>query len=206
MQTILGRKLGMTQIFDQSGNVVPVTVIQAGPCPVVQKKTVEADGYSAVQLGFDSVKEKALNKPELGHLKKHGCEPMRRLHEVRVDDVSSVGDVIKVDAFEVGQLVDVQGVSKGKGTAGVMKRHNFGGGRKSHGASLIHRMPASNGSVDPARTFKGKKRAGQMGNKKVTALGLTVAAIDPTRDLLLIRGAVPGAKGGLVVIKKSVKG
>ena len=207
MQTILGRKLGMTQIFDELGNVVPVTVVQAGPCPVIQKKSVETDGYNAVQLGFDEVKEKALNKPRLGHLKKHGANAVvRKIHEVRVDDVSAVGDVVKVDAFEVGQLVDVQGTSKGKGTAGVMKRYNFGGGRASHGASLIHRMPASNGPVDPARTFKGKKRAGQMGNKTVTTLGLTVAAIDTERNLLLIRGAVPGAKGGLVVVKKSVKG
>ena len=207
MQTILGRKLGMTQIFDELGNVVPVTVVQAGPCPVIQKKSVETDGYNAVQLGFDEVKEKALNKPRLGHLKKHGASAVvRKIHEVRVDDVSAVGDVIKVDAFEVGQLVDVQGTSKGKGTAGVMKRYNFGGGRASHGASLIHRMPASNGPVDPARTFKGKKRAGQMGNKTVTTQGLTVAAIDTERNLLLIRGAVPGARGGLVVVKKSVKG
>ncbi len=206
MQTILGRKLGMTQIFDESGNVVPVTVVQAGPCPVIQKKTVEKDGYSAVQLGFDEVKDKALNKPQLGHLKKHGAGSLRKIHEVRVEDASAVGDVIKVDAFEVGQLVDVQGTSKGKGTAGVMKRWNFGGGRASHGASLIHRMPASNGPVDPARTFKGKKRAGQMGNKKVTTQGLTVAAIDAERNLLLIRGAVPGAKGSIVVVKKSVKG
>lgn len=206
MQTILGRKLGMTQIFDESGNVVPVTVVQAGPCPVIQKKTVEKDGYSAVQLGFDEVKDKALNKPQLGHLKKHGAATLRKIHEVRIEDTSAVGDVIKVDAFEVGQLVDVQGTSKGKGTAGVMKRYNFGGGRASHGASLIHRMPASNGAVDPARTFKGKKRAGQMGNKKVTTQGLTVAAIDAERNLLLIRGAVPGAKGSIVVVKKSVKG
>lgn len=207
MQTILGRKLGMTQIFDESGNVVPVTVVQAGPCPVIQKKSVETDGYNAVQLGFDEVKEKALNKPQLGHLKKHGADTLvRKVHEVRVDDPSAVGDVVKVDIFEVGQLVDVQGTSKGKGTAGVMKRYNFGGGRASHGASLIHRMPASNGPVDPARTFKGKKRAGQMGNKTVTTQGLTVAAIDAERNLLLIRGAVPGARGGLVVVKKSVKG
>lgn len=218
MQTILGRKLGMTQIFDDSGNVVPVTVIEAGPCPVLQKKTKEKDGYSAVQLGFDVVKAKALNKPEMGHVKKHAAQVMqelydgsedkgmRKLHEVRIEDVSAVGDVVKVGVFEVGQKVDVQGTSKGKGTAGVMKRHNFGGGRKSHGASLIHRMPASNGPVDPARTFKGKKRAGQMGNKTVSALGLTIAAIDNERNLMMIRGAVPGAKGGIVVVKTSVKG
>lgn len=223
MQTILGRKLGMTQIFDESGNVVPVTVVQAGPCPVIQKKTADGkDGYNAVQLGFDETTKSrfdnngqkvdkrgrgGLNKPEAGHLKKHGVSAqVKMIHEVRVDDPSAIGDVIKVDIFEVGQLVDVQGTSKGKGTAGVMKRHNFGGGRASHGASLIHRMPASNGAVDPARTFKGKKRAGHMGAKKVTMQGLTVAAVDLERNLLLIRGAVPGAKGGLVVVKKSVKG
>ena len=223
MQTILGRKLGMTQIFDESGNVVPVTVVQAGPCPVIQKKTADGkDGYNAVQIGFNETSKTrvnangkkadkrgggGLNKPQLGHLKKHGVDAqLRKIHEVRVDDPSAVGDVIKVDIFEVGQKVDVQGTSKGKGTAGVMKRYNFGGGRASHGASLIHRMPASNGAVDPARTFKGKKRAGQMGYKKVTTQGLTVAAVDAERNLLLIRGAIPGAKGAIVVVKKSVKG
>lgn len=223
MQTILGRKIGMTQIFDESGNVVPVTVVQAGPCPVIQKKTAAGkDGYNAVQIGFSETSKSrvdangkkidkrgagGLNKPQSGHLKKHGVQAqVRNIHEVRVDDPASVGDVIKVDIFQVGQKVDVQGTSKGKGTAGVMKRHNFGGGRASHGASLIHRMPASNGAVDPARTFLGKKRAGQMGNKKVTTQGLTVAGVDVERNLLLIRGAVPGAPGSIVVVKKSVKG
>lgn len=208
MQTILGRKLGMTQIFDEAGNIVPVTVVQAGPCPVIQKKSADGkDGYSAIQLGFDEVKEKALNKPELGHLKKHGVTtPMRKILEVRVEDATAVGDVVKVDIFEVGQLVDVQGTSKGKGFAGAMKRHNFGGAKASHGVSKIHRMPNSSGSVDAARVFKGVKKPGQMGNKKVTTQGLTIAAVDLERNLLLIRGAVPGSRGSIVVVKKSVKG
>ncbi len=205
MQAILGRKLGMTQIFSESGDVVPVTVLEAGPCPVIQKKTVEKDGYSAVQIGFDEVKDKALNKPLLGHLKKHGATNARRITEIKVSDSSAVGDVIRVDAFEVGQLVDVTGTSKGKGFAGVMKRHNFGGAKASHGVSKIHRMPNSSGSVDAARVFKGRKGPGQMGNKKVTTQGLTVAAVDLEKNLLLIRGAVPGAKGCIVLVKKSVK-
>lgn len=223
MQTILGRKVGMTQIFDESGNIVPVTVVQAGPCPVIQKKTAEGkDGYNAIQLGFgETAKTRfgadgskankrgrgGLNKPQIGHLKKHGVDVhVQNILEVRVDDVSAVGDVVKVDIFEVGQKVDVQGTSKGKGFAGAMKRHNFAGNRASHGVSKIHRMPNSSGSVDAARVFKGTKKPGQMGNKKVTAQGLTIAAIDAERNLILIRGAVPGSKGSVVVVKKSVKG
>lgn len=206
MKAILGRKLGMTQIFDEGGNVVPVTVVEAGPCPVVQRKTVEKDGYAAVQIGFEEVKEKALNKPKVGHLVKHGAPTLRRLREVRVEDPAAVADVIKVDVFEAGQKVDVTGVSKGKGYAGVMKRHNYGGGLASHGISKIHRSGGSNGSVDAARVFKGKKMAGQMGNKNVTTQGLSVAQVDVDRNLLLIRGAVPGAKGSIVFVCKSVKG
>lgn len=217
MQAILGRKLGMTQIFDEAGNVVPVTVLEAGPCPVVQKKTKQTDGYEAVQLGFDVVNTKTkdgrdkdklpgLNKPKIGHLGKHGAPMVRRLQEVRVEDSSAVGEVVKVDIFEAGQKVDVSGVSKGKGYAGVMKRHNFGGARASHGVSKIHRMPNSNGSVDAARVFKGKKLPGQMGNKNVTTQGLTIAKVDAEKNLLLIKGAVPGSKGTVVVVKKSVKG
>lgn len=214
MHAILGRKLGMTQIFSESGDVVPVTVLEAGPCPVIQKKTVEKDGYSAVQIGFNAVKDKAksgkssgsLNKPERGHLKKHGVDTLvREIQEIKVSDSSAVGDVVRVDAFEVGQLVDVTGTSKGKGFAGVMKRHNFGGAKASHGVSKIHRMPNSSGSVDAARVFKGTKKPGQMGNKKVTTQGLTIAAVDLEKNLLLIRGAVPGAKGCIVLVKKSVK-
>lgn len=219
MQAILGRKLGMTQIFDESGNVVPVTVLEAGPCPVVQKKTKDTDGYEAVQLGFDVVKtttkdgkEKdkdrlpGLNAPKIGHLEKHGVGMLRRLQEVRVEDSSAVGEVVKVDIFEAGQKVDVSGVSKGKGFAGVIKRHNFGGAPASHGISKIHRMPNSNGSVDAARVFKGKKLPGQMGNKNVTTQGLTVARVDADKNLLLIKGSVPGSKGSIVMVKKSVKG
>ncbi len=206
MQAILGRKLGMTQIFNDLGDIVPVTVIEAGPCPVVQRKTLEKDGYCAVQIGFDEVKEKALNRPERGHLAKHGAPLLRRIQEIRVDDSSQVSDEIRVDVFEAGQKVDVSGVSKGKGFAGVMKRHNFGGAPASHGISKIHRMPNSNGSVDAARVFKGKKGPGQMGNKNVTSLGLEVAKVDSEKNLLLIRGAVPGPRGGIVLIRKSVKG
>ncbi len=209
MQAILGRKLGMTQIYDESGSIVPVTVLEAGPCPVVQRKTASKDGYEAVQLGFDEVKDKkrAMSKPQRGHLAKHGAEALlRRLHEVRVDDASAVADVIRADIFEQGQKVDVTGVSKGKGFAGVMKRHNFRGAPASHGISKIHRMPNSNGSVDAARVFKGKKLPGQMGNKKVTTQGLTVAQVDVEKNLILIKGAVPGSKGSIVVVQKSVKG
>lgn len=209
MQTILGRKIGMTQIYDESGAIVPVTVLEAGPCPVVQRKTKAKDGYEAVQLGFDETKERkrGMSKPERGHLAKNGVEQLlRKLHEVKVEDASAVSEVIKVDIFEAGQRVDVSGVSKGKGYAGVMKRHNFGGARASHGVSKIHRMPNSNGSVDAARVFKGKKLPGQMGNKKVTTLGLSVAHVDLEKNLLLIKGAVPGPKGSIVVVRKSVKG
>lgn len=209
MQAILGRKLGMTQIYDESGAIVPVTVLEAGPCPVIQRKTSKKDGYEAVQLGFDETKarKRGMSKAQQGHLKKHGVETLlRKLHEVRVDDSSSIADVVKVDIFEKGQKVDVTGVSKGKGYAGVMKRHNFGGARASHGVSKIHRMPNSNGSVDNARVFKGKKLPGQMGNKKVTTQGLSVAHVDAEKNLLLVKGAVPGPKGSIVVVQKSVKG
>ena len=209
MQAILGRKIGMTQIYDESGAIVPVTVLEAGPCPVVQRKTTDSDGYEAVQLGFDEVKDRkrGMTQPEKGHLKKHNIDTLlRKLHEVRVEDASAVADVIKCDIFEKGQKVDVTGISKGKGFAGVMKRWNFGGAPASHGISKIHRMPNSNGSVDAARVFKGKKLPGQMGNKKVTTQGLTVAEVDGEKNLLLIKGAVPGSKGSIVVVKKSVKG
>ena len=209
MQAILGRKLGMTQIFDESGAVVPVTVLEAGPCPVIQRKTKDKDGYEAVQLGFDEIKDRkrAMTKPQRGHLKKHGVDTLlRKLHEFQVDDASAVDDVVRVGIFEAGQKVDVTGISKGKGFAGVMKRHNFGGAPASHGISKIHRMPNSNGSVDAARVFKGKKLPGQMGNKKVTTQGLSIAQVDAEKNLLLVRGAVPGSKGSIVVVQKSVKG
>ena len=209
MQAILGRKLGMTQIFDESGAVVPVTVLEAGPCPVIQRKTKDKDGYEAVQLGFDEIKDRkrAMTKPQRGHLKKHGVDTLlRKPHEFQVDDASAVDDVVRVGIFEAGQKVDVTGISKGKGFAGVMKRHNFGGAPASHGISKIHRMPNSNGSVDAARVFKGKKLPGQMGNKKVTTQGLSIAQVDAEKNLLLVKGAVPGSKGSIVVVQKSVKG
>ena len=209
MQAILGRKLGMTQIFDESGAVVPVTVLEAGPCPVIQRKTKDKDGYEAVQLGFDEIKDRkrAMTKPQRGHLKKHGVDTLlRKLHEIQVEDASAVDDVVRVGIFEAGQKVDVTGISKGKGFAGVMKRHNFGGAPASHGISKIHRMPNSNGSVDAARVFKGKKLPGQMGNKKVTTQGLSIAQVDAEKNLLLVKGAVPGSKGSIVVVQKSVKG
>jgi large subunit ribosomal protein L3 len=209
MQEIIGRKIGMTQIYDESGSIVPVTVLEAGPCPVVQRKTADKHGYEAVQLGFDEARETKRGgwKPKLGHLKKHGVDTLlRKLHEVHVEDSSAVDAVVKVDIFEAGQKVDVTGVSKGKGYAGVMKRHNYGGAPASHGISKIHRSGCSNGSVDAARVFKGKKMPGQMGNKKATTLGLSVAGVDAEKNLLLIKGAVPGSKGSLVVVRKSVKG
>lgn len=209
MHAILGRKLGMTQIYDDSGAVVPVTVLEAGPCYVVQRKNKKKDGYEAVQLGFTETRatKRRPMKPRLGHLKKNGVEALvRDLHEVKVEDSSKVADVIEVGIFEAGQKIDVTGTSKGKGFAGVMKRHNFGGNCDSHGVSKTHRMPASIGSVDASRVFKGKKMAGQMGNKRVTTLGLSVAKVDAERNLLLVKGAVPGANGSLVVVRKSVKG
>lgn len=205
MKTILGKKLGMTQIFDDEGNCVGVTVIQAGPCPVVQRKTLDKDGYSAVQLGFGDVREKLVTKPRRGHFKAHDKGAVRYLREVRVDDPSAVGDEVLVSIFEAGQKVDISGISKGKGYAGVMKRHNFGGGKASHGVSKVHRTPCSTGSVDAARTFKGIKKPGQMGNVKQTSLGLKVVQVDVERNLLLVRGSVPGPNGRLVTIRESVK-
>ncbi len=205
MHAILGTKLGMTQVFDEDGNAIPVTVIQAGPCRVVQRKTVDKDGYNAVQLGFGEIREKLVNKPKKGHFKRHGTENQRYLKEFKVDDPSAVPDEVKVDIFEAGQKVDVSGTSKGKGFAGAMKRHGFGGGPASHGAHKIHRTPCSTGAVDAARTFKGVKKPGQMGNKKITTLGLQIVTVDATRNLLLVKGSVPGSNGRLVSIRHSVK-
>lgn len=205
MNAILGKKLGMTQVFDEEGFAIPVTVIEVGPCKVVQRRTVEKDGYNAVQLGFGDIRAKLVNKPRAGHFKKHGIDNQRYLKEFRVDDPAAVPDEVKVDIFEAGQKVDVYGISKGKGTAGAMKRHNFGGGPASHGCSKIHRKPNSTGAVDAARTFKGVKKPGQMGNKQVTVLGLKVVSVDAERNLLLVRGSVPGAIGRLITIRHSVK-
>ena len=204
---IIGKKIGMTQIFDEIGNVIPVTVIQAGPCVVAQKKTVETDGYNAVQLGFADVKEKHMTKAEKGHFAKAGVENKKHLKEFRLDDVSSinVGDVITADTFAAGDKVDITGMTKGRGYSGVIKRWNHHHLRMTHGTGPIHRQPGSMGVIDPARIFKNKKMAGQYGNEQVTVLNLEVIKIDAEKGLIAVKGAVPGAKGGIVVIRDSVK-
>ncbi|AKL74420.1 LSU ribosomal protein L3P [Actinobacteria bacterium IMCC26256] len=205
---ILGRKLGMTQVWDSENRVVPVTVIQAGPCRVVQLKTPERDGYSAVQIAFGDAKPRRLSKPELGHLKAANAEATNHLAEMRVDDLSAyaVGQVITAELFEAGELIDVTGISKGKGFAGVMKRHNFKGQGASHGNHKAHRAPGSIGAcATPSRVFKGMKMAGQMGHSKTTTLNLMVVEGDAERGIILVRGAVPGPKGGLVFLRNAVK-
>lgn len=205
MKGILGKKLGMTQIFDEKGVTVPVTVIEAGPCVVVQKKTSEKDGYNALQLGFGKIKEKSVNKPLKGHFAKNQSKAVRHLGEVRVDSTEEfkVGQEIKVDIFKAGELVDVIGRTIGKGFAGGMKRWNFSGGGASHG-SMIHRQPASGGSTDAAKVIKGKKGPGRLGNERNTAQGLKVVRVDSVKNLLLIKGTVPGANNSLLFIKESV--
>jgi large subunit ribosomal protein L3 len=201
MKTLLGTKLGMTQMFNEDGTVVRCTVIQAGPCVVTQKKTVETDGYAATQIAFGDVKAKRLNKPLLGHLKKAGVGPKRHLLEVRGESDLAVGDTVTVEAFSPGDKVKVTGTSKGKGFQGVIKRHGFGGGPGYHGAHF-HRAPGSIGaSADPSRVYPGSRLPGQMGNVRVTQLGLSVVAVDADRNLVLVKGAVPGSKGSLVVIR-----
>jgi len=201
MKTLLGKKLGMTQFYKEDGTVVRCTVIEAGPCLVTQKKTVETDGYAATQIAFGDVKAKRLNKPELGHLKKAGVGPKRHLVEVRGEDELTVGDAVTVDVFTVGDQVKVTGISKGKGFQGVIKRHGFAGGPGYHGAHF-HRAPGSIGSsADPSRVYPGSRLPGQMGNVRVTQTGLTVVATDPEKNLVLVKGAVPGSTGSLVVIK-----
>lgn len=205
---ILGRKLGMTQLWDEENRVIPVTVIQAGPCRVVQLKTPERDGYSAVQLAFGETKPSRLTKPELGHLKTANAEPARHLVELRVDDVSGfeVGQIVRADVFAAGDRVDVTGISKGKGFTGAMQRHNFKGQGASHGNHKKHRSPGSIGAcATPGRVFKGMRMAGQTGNARTTTLNLEVVQGDAERGLLLVRGAVPGAKGGLIFIRDAVK-
>lgn len=205
---ILGKKIGMTQIFNEEGDIVPVTVIKAGPCVVVQKKTVENDGYNAVKLGFEDVPERKLNKPRLGEFKKYKIAPKKYLGEFRVDDVSKYenGQEIKVTSmFAAGDRVDVTGISKGKGFQGVVKRFGNRTGPETHG-SMYHRRVGSMGSnTDPARVFKGKKMPGHMGAERVTVQNLDVVKVDGERDLLLLKGAVPGPKGGLLFIKETVK-
>ena len=204
---IIGKKIGMTQIFDEVGNVIPVTVIQAGPCVVAQKKTVETDGYNAIQLGFENVKEKHMTKAEIGHFNKAGVEFKKHLKEFRLDDISAVnvGDVITADTFAAGEKVDVTGMTKGRGYTGVVKRWNHHILRMTHGTGPIHRQPGSMGVIDPARIFKNKKMAGQYGNEQVTVLNLKVVKIDSEKNLIAIKGAVPGAKDGIVFIRDSVK-
>ena len=209
MKTIIGRKVGMTQIFDEKGLVIPVTVIEAGPCPVVQIKTVETDGYDAVQLGFGTVKENKVNKPDNGHFKKAGVKAVKHLREFRACPECltgvKVGDEIKVDAFETGQKVDVQGITKGKGFQGVIKRHGQSRGPMGHG-SMYHRRPGSMGSTStPGRVFKGKKLPGHMGVEKVTVQNLEIVKVDLDKNAILIKGSVPGNKGSILKIRKTVK-
>ena len=205
---ILGRKLGMTQIWDDENRVIPVTVIEAGPCRVVQLKTPERDGYSAVQLAFGDTKAQRLSKGELGHLEKADAPPVKHLAELRVDDLAGfeVGQVLGADLFDAGDRVDVSAISKGKGFAGAMQRHNFKGQGASHGNHKKHRSPGSIGAcATPARVFKGMKMAGQMGNMRVTILNLEVVQGDAERGLILVKGAVPGPNGGLVFVRNAVK-
>ena len=206
-KAIIGRKVGMTQIFDEAGKVVPVTVIEAGPCVVVQKKTADKEGYDSVQLGYGEVAAKKLTKPEKGHLEKAGVGLMKHLHEFRLEDCSAlnVGDVLKADVFKEGERVDVTGISKGKGFQGVIKRHGAHRLKESHGTGPVHRHAGSMGpATDPSRIFKGKIGAGQMGNEQVTVLNLDVVKVDTELGLIAVRGAIPGPKGGIVTVRNSV--
>jgi large subunit ribosomal protein L3 len=207
MKGIVGRKLGMTQVFDEeTGIVTPVTVIQAGPCPVVQVKTVDTDGYEAVQLAFDAISERKVTKGELGHLKKGGVGPHRHLVEFRGGSELTVGESVTVDAFEPGESVKVSGAGIGKGFAGTIKRHRFSRGPTSHGSHNI-RQPGSIGAAAyPARVFKGQKMPGRLGGKRVTQVGLSVHSVDPEQNLLLVKGAVPGPKNGIVEVREERRG
>ena len=204
---IIGKKLGMTQIFDEKGNVVPVTVIEAGPCVVAQVKTVETDGYNSIQLGYGEVKAKHINKPEAGHFAKSKLENKKHLREFRLEDISNfkVGDEVKADVFAKGEKVDIQGTSKGKGFQGVIKRHGQHRGPMGHG-SMYHRRPGSMGPcATPGRVFKGKKLPGHMGSVTVTIQNLDVVAVDMDKNVILVKGSVPGAKGAILKIKSAVK-
>ncbi len=210
-KAILGKKIGMTQIFLQDGRLVPVTVLEAGPCVVTQVKTQATDGYEAVQVGFGELAEKRaerlLNKPELGHFKKAGVAPMRYLREFRLDDISSykVGDAIKADVFAEGDKVDVSGISKGHGYTGVIQRWNHHTGPMAHGSKYHRGVGSMSANSDPSRVFKNKKMSGQYGSEKVTVLNLEVIRVDVERNLLLVKGALPGAKGALLLVRNSVK-
>ncbi len=208
MRGILGTKVGMTQLFDKSGTVIPVTIIEAGPCYVTQVKTVETDGYNAVQLGFDEVPERKLTKGQRGHLDKANAPTVRRLREFRSEGTPQFnpGDVVKADIFEEGETVDVTGISKGRGFAGAVKRHGFHGGPKTHGQSDRHRATGSRGAgTTPGHTFPGCKAPGHFGDERVTVLNLKVALVDAERNLIAVRGAIPGSRGGLVMVREAVK-
>ena len=208
MKAILGRKVGMTQVFDEHGEAIPVTVIEAGPCYITKVNSLERDGYSAVQLGFEEVKPQRLSGGEKGHLTRSGLPALRNLREFRPRETEGVeeGQRILVDVFEVGDRVDVVGTSKGRGFAGVVRRHGFGGGPKTHGQSDRQRAPGSIGACAyPGRVWKGQRMAGHMGDARVTAQNLRVEVVDPERNLLAVRGSVPGAKGGLLMIKQARK-
>ena len=204
---IIGKKLGMTQIFDEKGNVIPVTLIEAGPCAVAQKKTVENDGYEAIQLAYEDAKKKHLTKAEIGHFEKAGITPKKHLKEFRLEDCSAyeVGSVVTVETFAQGDKVDITGITKGRGYTGCVKRWGHHILRMTHGTGPIHRQPGSMGVIDPARIFKNKKMPGQYGNEQVTILNLVAVKIDAEKNLIAVKGAVPGAKGGIVFIRDSVK-
>ena len=207
-KAIIGKKIGMTQLFDEKGNVIPVTVVEAGPCVVSQKKTVETDGYEAVQVGYGDLKVSKVNKPMKGHFEKADVAPKKYLREFRLADISTlnVGDIIKADTFAEGDKVDVVGTSKGKGTAGVIKRWNFGRLKESHGTGPVHRHAGSLGACSsPSRVFKGKKLAGHLGSERVTVQNLSVVKVDVENNIIAIKGAIPGPKGGIVTIADSVK-
>ena len=208
MKAIIGKKVGMSQIFDENGHVIPVTVIEAGPCVVTQKKTSEKEGYEAVQLGYEDIAERKLSKPEMGHLNKAGVSPKKYLREFDLENAAelNIGDIVKADTFEVGDFVDVTGISKGHGYAGVIKRHGAHRLKETHGTGPVHRHAGSMGSsTDPSRIFKGKIGAGHMGVDQVTVQNLSVVKVDPELNMLVVCGAVPGPKGGLVTIKSTVK-
>ena len=211
-KAIIGKKIGMTQIFDEKGNVIPVTVIEAGPCVVSQVKTLDTDGYEAIQLGFEAVAqtkkgEYKANKPELGHFKKNDLQPKKHLKEFRLEDISGykIGDTVTADIFAAGEKVDVTGITKGHGYTGAIKRWNLHKLRMTHGVGPVHRQSGSMGVIDPARIFKNKKMAGQYGNEQVTVLNLDIAKIDAEKNIIAVKGAVPGARGGIVFIRNTVK-
>lgn len=205
---LIGKKLGMTQVFDEKGKVIPVTVVELGPCPVVQKKTLENDGYEAVQLGFGDIKAQRVTKPSKGHYEKAGVAPKKVLKEFRLSDISSVnvGDILKADIFAAGDKVDVVGTSKGKGTAGAIKRWNFGRLKETHGTGPVARHAGSLGACsDPSRVYKGKKLAGHLGSERVTIQNLEIVKVDAENNLIAIKGAIPGPKKGIVAVVSTVK-